>query len=87
MVEISLNMKPQIVEANPMVEELRNQVAVSCGPLVYCAEAVDLPNGVEMKDVIIPSDAEFIEKFDKALLGGVRTLTTEVLMKTTFILL
>ena len=80
-VEISLNMKPQIVEANPMVEELRNQVAVSCGPLVYCAEAVDLPNGVEMKDVIIPSDAEFIEKFDKALLGGVRTLTTEALVR------
>jgi len=80
-VEISLNMKPQIVEANPMVEELRNQVAVSCGPIVYCAEAVDLPEGVEMKDIIIPSDAKFVEKFDKSLLGDVRTLTTEAMVR------
>lgn len=74
-------MKPQIVESNPMVEELRNQVAVSCGPIVYCAEAVDLPEGVEMKDIIIPSDAKFVEKFDKSLLGDVRTLTTEAMVR------
>lgn len=80
-IEIKLNLKPVINEANPMVEEVRNQVAVSYGPLVYCAEAVDLPQGVEIKDVIMPSDAGFSEKYEKNLLGGVKILSTKALVR------
>ncbi|WP_220472644.1 aceric acid hydrolase [Spirosoma foliorum] len=40
-VEINLPMPVKLMEANPLVEENRNQVAVKRGPIVYCAESVD----------------------------------------------
>ena len=33
-----------LIEANPLVEENRNQVAVKRGPVVYCLESVDNQN-------------------------------------------
>ncbi len=39
-IEINLPMTTQWIEANPLVEETRNQVAVKRGPLVYCLESV-----------------------------------------------
>ena len=35
-VELVLPMEAKLVEANPLVEENRNQVAVKRGPVVYC---------------------------------------------------
>ncbi|RRB02436.1 aceric acid hydrolase [Larkinella rosea] len=43
-VEINLPMPVKLIEANPLVEETRNQVAVKRGPVVYCLESVDNPN-------------------------------------------
>jgi DUF1680 family protein len=40
-VEINLPMPVKLIEANPLVEETRNQVAVKRGPVVYCLESVD----------------------------------------------
>ncbi|GAB3688760.1 glycoside hydrolase family 127 protein [Spirosoma flavus] len=40
-VEINLPMPVKLIEANPLVEEVRNQVAVKRGPVVYCLESVD----------------------------------------------
>ncbi|RCR69946.1 aceric acid hydrolase [Larkinella punicea] len=42
-VEINLPMPVKLMEANPLVEETRNQVAVKRGPVVYCLESVDNP--------------------------------------------
>jgi DUF1680 family protein len=53
-VELNLAMPPVLVEANPLVEETLGQVAVRRGPLVYCLEANDLPEGVRLMDVVIP---------------------------------
>ena len=47
-------MEVQLIEANPLVEETRNQIAVKRGPLVYCIESPDLP-GKWIFDVVIPS--------------------------------
>ena len=41
-VELVLDMPVAMIEANPLVEETRNQVAVKRGPVVYCMESVDL---------------------------------------------
>jgi DUF1680 family protein len=49
-----MEMPVQLIEANPMVEETRNQVAVKRGPLVYCLEANDLNNNQKLSDIIIP---------------------------------
>lgn len=55
-VEYNMEMKPRLLEANPLVEEVRNQVAVKRGPVVYCLESADLPDGVKIDDVLIPAD-------------------------------
>jgi len=53
-VELDLDLAPVLLEANPLVEEALNQVALRCGPLVYCVEAADLPREVRLTDVVLP---------------------------------
>lgn len=55
-VTIDLGLMPQLVEANPLVEESKNQVAVKYGPVVYCLEAADIEGGYNINDVQIPAD-------------------------------
>ena len=69
-VELTMPMEPQLVEAHPLVEEARNQVAVMRGPLVYCLESIDLPKGVSVQNVAIPRDGSLTARFDKSLLDG-----------------
>ena len=57
-VEIELPLKPVLVEANPLLEETRGQVAVKLGPVVYCLEEMDVPEGSTMFDVTIPANIE-----------------------------
>lgn len=70
-VDLELPMPARLMEANPLVEENRNQVAVKRGPIVYCVESVDLPEGVGVMDIALPSDMELRSRFDGHLLGGV----------------
>ncbi len=49
-----MDMPAQLIEANPLVEQTRNQVAVRRGPIVYCLEANDLNEGQKLADVVIP---------------------------------
>jgi DUF1680 family protein len=73
-VELTLPLKPRLIEAHPLVEETRNQVAVRYGPLVYCLESIDLPDGVGLQSVALPRDVTFTPRFDRQLLGGVTVL-------------
>ena len=52
-------MKPQLLEANPLVEEAHNQVAVKRGPLVYCLETADIPANKSIFDYVIPANCQF----------------------------
>lgn len=70
-VDIELPMPAELIEANPLVEETMNQVAVKRGPVVYCLESTDLPKGVSVLDVAIPSDIALRSRYDGHLLGGV----------------
>ncbi len=54
-IKLHLEMKTRLIESNPLVEETRNQVAVTRGPVVYCLESNDL-NGKNIDNVIIPSN-------------------------------
>ncbi|MFI3332383.1 MAG: beta-L-arabinofuranosidase domain-containing protein [Rikenellaceae bacterium] len=80
-VELVLPMTPTLIEADPRVEQLRNQVAVTCGPLVYCLEAIDLPENIAIEDVMIPLDGSFSLNYQESLLGGVNTITTDALYR------
>lgn len=58
-VVLHLEMNTRIMEANPLVEESRGQVAIQRGPIVYCAESQDL-GGIDIDDIIIPLNTTFI---------------------------
>jgi DUF1680 family protein len=68
-VEIEIPMAPRLLEANPFVEETLNQVAIQRGPVVYCLESADLPEGVRVLEVHIPADIELRPRIDSQLLG------------------
>lgn len=57
-ITLTLPMEAKLLEANPLVEENRNQVAVKRGPLVYSLEASDLPEQTSIFNIYIPSDIE-----------------------------
>ena len=76
-VELDMPMSPQLIAADPNIEETRNQVAVKRGPLVYCLESIDLPEEVALSEVVIPQDIQFKASFDKDLLSGVTYLEGE----------
>jgi DUF1680 family protein len=61
-IELNLPMKARLMEANPLVEEAKNQTAVMRGPIVYCLEGQDIVGGHRINDIAIPSDIQFAEK-------------------------
>jgi DUF1680 family protein len=81
-VDLDLPMPVREMEANPLVEEDLNQVAVQRGPVVYCLESPDLPPGVKISDVFLPSDMKLAARYDQWLLDGVVVLEGQVLART-----
>lgn len=75
-IELRLPMNPVVLEANPVVEHTRGLLAVMRGPLVYCLESADLPEGIDIDDVRLPVNAEWDAKHEPGLLGGVTVLET-----------
>jgi uncharacterized protein len=77
-VSLQFNMVPQILEANAQVVENNGRVAVQRGPLVYCMEQIDQPQGVALNNVALnvsgQGATEFEEHFERDLLGGVLVL-------------
>lgn len=54
---LQLPMPVTYIEANPLVEETRNQVAVKRGPVVYCLESVGLPKTAKISNIVLSSGA------------------------------
>ena len=61
-IELEVPMKPRLIEANPLVEEAKNQIAVMRGPIVYCLEGQDIEGDHRINDIAIPADVKFTEK-------------------------
>lgn len=68
-IELNMPMEARLIEAHPLVEETRNQVAIKRGPVVYCLESVDLPGGVKVSEVAIPRHIKLEPRFDDNLLS------------------
>ena len=77
-ISVKFAMTPQVIEANPRVVDDYGRVAVQRGPLVYCLEQLDQPEGVGLFDVSVDVRPErssnFEEEFQNDLLGGVMVL-------------
>ena len=78
-VDLDLPMPVRILEANPLVEDDLNQVAIQRGPIVYCLESPDFPAGVKMSEVFVPPDFKLTARYDHRLLDGVVVLDGKVL--------
>jgi uncharacterized protein len=78
MINVKFAMTPQMIEANPRVVDDYGRVAVQRGPLVYCLEQLDQPNGVTIFDVSLDvrqkGPSAFHEEFRDDLLGGIVVL-------------
>jgi len=79
---LSFDLVPQLIEANARVVENRGRVALQRGPLVYCLEQLDQPEGTSLADVSVRTGSRnsgggFAESFEKDLLGGVMVLRHE----------
>ncbi len=68
-VELTLPMRVNFVRAHEAVEQDRDRVAIERGPLVYCFEGVDNPEGLDA--LVIEPGAPSEWSFQPQLLGGV----------------
>lgn len=64
-IELNIPMPVELMQANPLVEEVKNQVAVKRGPIVYCLESNELPANVKVNDVILDLNSKFTTNFIK----------------------
>lgn len=60
-IDINFEMRPRLIEANPLVEEAKNQVAVKRGPIVYCLEGQDIEGGYRINDIALPANIQLKE--------------------------
>jgi DUF1680 family protein len=72
-VQLTLDMPVQHVQANASVEADQGRLALMRGPIVYCFEGVD--NGAAVQNLVIPPGTEFTPEYRGDLLGGVTVLT------------
>lgn len=80
-VTLDLPMTPTFVEGHPRIEEVRNQVAIKRGPLVYCIESPDLPEDTSILDVYIDGSTTLEARFDADFLGGVTVIDADVFLR------
>ncbi|MBZ0258428.1 glycoside hydrolase family 127 protein [bacterium] len=80
-IEINFPMRVKLMEAHPLVEELRNQIAIKRGPIVYCLESNDLPKEAKISDIFIPNDIDFTSRYESGFLGGITVLEGTVFLQ------
>ncbi|WPR71355.1 glycoside hydrolase family 127 protein [Flavobacterium sp. NG2] len=80
-VTLDMPMEVTLVEGHGRIEEVRNQVAVKRGPVVYCAESTDLPKGTSILDVYLSGDTKFDVKYRPDLLGGITSISTDMMIR------
>lgn len=78
-ITLELPLMANFVVGHHRVEEVTNQVAVVRGPVVYCLEARDLPDGVALKDVFISPSHRF--ELSTESVGNARMLTGQAIWR------
>lgn len=76
-IDFDMPMEVKLMVSNPLVEEVKNQVAIMRGPVVYCLESYDLPENIEVSEIYIPTNIKLYPRFEANLLGGVTVLEGE----------
>lgn len=61
-ITLTIPMPVELMQANPLVEEVKNQIAVKRGPLVYCLESNQLPDSISVNQVLLDVKSTFTVK-------------------------
>jgi uncharacterized protein len=80
-VVLELDMPARLVVAHPYVDAVRGCVTLARGPLVYCVEQADLPDGVALADVRLDASADVRPSTVGDLPDGVVALTAGGLVR------
>ncbi len=56
-IELHFDVPTQWIEAHPLVEECRGQLALQRGPIVYCVESTDLPPQTSLLSTRLANDS------------------------------
>jgi hypothetical protein len=73
-IELDLPMPVRRVVANEKVKADVGRVALQRGPLVFCAEGPDNPDG-KVRNLLLPDDQPLTAAFEPALLNGIEVIT------------
>lgn len=77
-IEMNFDMSVKLLVSDYLMETTRGQVAIKRGPVVYCLESIDLSKGVNIEDIIIPSNTKWEYEFKSELLHGVTIIKAVV---------
>ena len=80
-ITLDMPMEGTLIEGHDRIEEVRNQVAVKRGPIVYCIETPDLPEDATILDVYLNANSELTASHKPDFLGGVTTVEAELLLR------
>lgn len=78
---LDMPMEVKLMEGHPRIEEIRNQVALKRGPIVYCIESPDLPEGTNILDIYYNGNSALEVRNRPDFLGGVSMIHGEVLIR------
>jgi hypothetical protein len=80
-IELDLPMKVQYTRSHPKLDANNRHAAVRRGPIVYCLESCDLPEGTSINQARLPLDSNLRPVYREDLLGGVTALEGELLLE------
>ena len=75
-IELDLPMPVRRIHAHREVKADAGRVALQCGPIVYCVEAVD--NGGRVSHLALPANAKLTAEHRSDMLGGVNVIKGKV---------
>jgi hypothetical protein len=79
-IELDIPMPVELMQANPLVEETKNQVAVKRGPIVYCLESEDISQEADVNSVSLDIDSKFKTQFFELKGRGIVTIKAKVFL-------
>ena len=80
-ITLDMPMEVTLLEGHDRIEEVRNQVAVKRGPIVYCIETPDLPKEASILDVYLNGSTLLKAVHKNDFLGGVTVVEAELLLR------
>ncbi|MFF3493328.1 glycoside hydrolase family 127 protein [Streptomyces sp. NPDC002795] len=69
-VSVRIPLRTRLTVAHHFVEEVTNQVCAVRGPVVYCVESADLPEGVGVESVALRASTTFTEERGAGIFAG-----------------